>query len=58
MLTTTYVIVTIILFSLNFFANIALLAAGSKDKFPFGIFFATILSVLFVIWGILALVYN
>jgi hypothetical protein len=56
MITTLYVIVTMILFSLNFFANIAVLATTQKDKFPFSAFFATILSVLFVIWGIVVLV--
>jgi len=57
MVTTLYVIITMILFSLNFFANVAVLATTEKDRFPFAAFFGTILSILFVIWGILALIF-
>jgi hypothetical protein len=56
MLTTVYVIVTVILFSINVLANIGVLATISKEKFPTSAVLATILSIAFVIWGIVILV--
>jgi hypothetical protein len=56
MLTTIYIIFTVVLFSINVLANIAVLATTSKEKFPTSAVMATILSIAFVIWGIVVLV--
>jgi hypothetical protein len=58
MFTTLYIIITLIIFSLNFLANMAVLATNKKDKFPLAAFIATIVSVLFIIWGIALLLTN
>lgn len=58
MFTTLYIIITLIVFSLNLLANLAVLATNKKDKFPLAAFVATLLSVAFVIWGIILLVTN
>jgi hypothetical protein len=58
MLTTLYIIVTLIIFSLNFLANVAVLATNKKDKFPAAAFVATMFSIIFVIWGISLLLTN
>jgi hypothetical protein len=56
MATTLYIIFTMILFSLNLLANVAVLGMNKSEKFPFTAFFATILSMAFVIWAIVLLV--
>lgn len=56
MLTTLYIIITLIIFSLNMFVNIAVLAVNKNEKFPLASFIATIVSIVFVIWGIALLV--
>jgi hypothetical protein len=56
MLTTIYIIFTVVLFSINVLANIAVLATTPKEKFPTSAVLATILSVAFVVWGVIVLV--
>jgi hypothetical protein len=56
MLANIYIIVTTILFSINLLSNIIILATTNKEKFPVAAVFATILSVIFVVWGIILLV--
>jgi hypothetical protein len=56
MATTLYVIFTMILFSLNLIANVAVLGMNKSDKFPITTFVATIFSMAFVIWAIVLLV--
>jgi len=56
MATTLYIITTMILFSLNLMANIAVLGLNKNEKFPIAAFFATIFSMAFVIWAIVLLV--
>jgi uncharacterized membrane protein YciS (DUF1049 family) len=55
---TLYIIVTLVLFSLNMVANIFALALGDKKEFPLSTFIATIVAMGFVIWGITLLVVN
>jgi len=55
---TLYIIVTLVLFSLNMVANIFALAFGDKKEFPFSTLIATIMAIGFVIWGITLLVIN
>jgi hypothetical protein len=56
MATTLYIIVTMILFSLNLMANLAVLGMNKQDKFPVTSFLASIASVGFVIWAIVLLI--
>jgi hypothetical protein len=56
MLTTLYIVVTLVLFSLNTLANIAVLATNKSEKFPIAAFFATIFSIFFVVWAVILLV--
>jgi hypothetical protein len=56
MLANIYIVVTTILFSINLLSNIIILATTNKEKFPVAAVFATVLSVIFVIWGIVILV--
>jgi hypothetical protein len=56
MATTLYIIITMILFSLNLLANVAILGTNKSDKFPMTTFFATILSIVFVVWAIVLLI--
>jgi hypothetical protein len=56
MATTLYIIVTMIIFSLNLLANLAVLGINKSDKFPLTAFFATFISMAFVIWAIVLLV--
>jgi len=56
MLANIYIIVTTVLFSINLLSNIIILATTNKEKFPVAAVFATILSVIFVVWGIILLV--
>jgi hypothetical protein len=56
MLANIYIVVTTILFSVNLLSNIIILATTNKEKFPVAAVFATVLSVIFVIWGIVILV--
>ena len=55
---TLYIIVTLILFSLNMIANIFALALSEKKTFPTRTLLATIIAIGFVIWGITLLVTN
>ena len=55
---TLYVIVTLVLFSLNMIANIFSLALSEKKEFPLSTLVATIVAIGFVIWGITLLVVN
>jgi hypothetical protein len=56
MLTTIYIIFTVVLFSINVLANIGVLATTPKEKFPTSAVLATILSIAFVVWGVIVLV--
>jgi hypothetical protein len=56
MATTLYIIFTMILFSLNLLANVAVLGMNKSEKFPFVAFFGTIFSMAFVIWAIVLLI--
>ena len=56
--TTIYIITTLILFSLNMIANIAALALGDKKQFPLSTVIATVLAIVFLVWGITILVVN
>ena len=56
MATTLYIIVTMILFSLNLITNLAVMGMNKSDKFPLAPFFAALFSVGFVIWAIVLLV--
>jgi hypothetical protein len=58
MSTTLYIIFTLIIFSLNMFANVAILAVNKSEKFPVAAFVSTLLSIAFVVWGIVLLVAN
>ena len=53
-----YIIVTLVLFSLNMVANIFSLALSEKKQFPLSTFIATVIAMGFVIWGITILVTN
>ena len=53
-----YIIVTLVLFSLNMVANIFALALSEKKQFPLSTFVATVIAMGFVIWGITILVTN
>jgi hypothetical protein len=56
MATTLYIIVTMILFSLNLITNLAVMGMNKSDKFPLAPFFAALFSVVFVVWAIVLLV--
>jgi hypothetical protein len=56
MATTLYIIFTLIIFSLNLFANIAVIGMNKDGKFPIFAFFATIMSMALVIWAIVLLI--
>ena len=54
--TTLYIITTLILFALNFIANIAALGLSDKKEFPVSTIIATIIAMGFLVWGITLLV--
>jgi hypothetical protein len=56
MATTLYIIVTMILFSLNLMANLAVMGMNKNEKFPFAAFFASLASIAFVVWAIVLLI--
>mgnify|MGYP000556472491 CR=1 FL=1 len=56
--TTLYIITTLILFALNFIANIASLGLNDKREFPVSTIIATIIAMGFLVWGITLLVVN
>lgn len=56
MATTLYIITTVIIFVLNMFANVAVMAFADNKKFPISTFLGTLFAMIFVIWGITLLV--
>lgn len=56
MLTTVYIIATLVLFSLNLLSNVFALSVRQKEGFPAAEFIAMILAIIFIIFGITILV--
>jgi hypothetical protein len=55
---TLYIIITVILFSINMIANIFALAISENKGFPVSTLIATIFAIVFIVWGITILVVN
>ena len=56
--TTLYIITTLVLFALNFIANMAALGLNDKKEFPLSTIVAAIIAMAFLVWGITLLVVN
>ena len=54
--TTLYIIATVVLFVLNLFGNVFVMAFSDNNKFPTSAFLGTIFAIVFVVWGISLLV--
>ena len=50
-MTTAYIVVTLVLFCLNLFSNLIVLSNGRGDRFPAVALVATILSIFFILWA-------
>jgi hypothetical protein len=56
MATTIYIVTTIVIFALNMFANLSMMAFNRSEKFPVSMFIGTMLAIVLVIWGVTLLV--